>query len=414
MAGAADGSEAGMSTRRENGEGSKPIQRKDGRWQINLAHVDQDGRQRRTSITGRTEAEVRRKRKEVAKRIAAGQPARDKKVTLDDWVEKWITGALAVSDRKESTKAMYATVARKHITGSCIGGHTLDKLRPSSVETWLVELRTKGLSQSTVRSAYAILRAILDTAVRDGDLGVNPVAAVKRPKVDQSEAHYLTPGQVQDLLDAAHGSRYAPMFTLLVNTGMRRGEALALRWTDVDFDEGLVRVRGTLSRVAGDLVVTAPKTAKSVRVIPLSSAAADLLKAVRLQQKKERLAAGSQWRQTGFVFTTELGEPCDPRNALRALKAAQSKHNRAMDQAIREARGEAERSALGAQKLPPIGLHTLRHSAASIMLSNGVPLKVVSELLGHASVAITGDVYGHVSPDVSRDAVAKLGAALGA
>jgi len=107
------------------------------------------------------------------------------------------------------------------------------------------------------------------------------------------------------------------------------------------------------------------------------------------RQRAERLHAGSQWVQTPFVFTTELGEPCDPRNALRALKAASAKAG-----------------------LPGIGLHTLRHSSASVMIVNGVPLKVVSEILGHASIAITGDVYGHVSPDVSREALDRLSAAL--
>ncbi|NLT31012.1 MAG: tyrosine-type recombinase/integrase, partial [Propionibacterium sp.] len=107
-----------------------------------------------------------------------------------------------------------------------------------------------------------------------------------------------------------------------------------------------------------------------------------------VRQAKERLAAGSQWHQTGFIFTTEFGEPSDPRNALRALKVAAA--------------------AIGH---PDIGLHTLRHSAATVMLESGVPLKVVSEILGHFSVSITGDIYAHVSADVAREAVAALGAA---
>ena len=114
-----------------------------------------------------------------------------------------------------------------------------------------------------------------------------------------------------------------------------------------------------------------------------SSAPAErLLRRIQATQAQERSRAGSAWRQTGFVFTTEFGEPCDPRNALRALKVAATRAG-----------------------LPHVGLHTLRHSAASVMLTHGVPLKVVSEILGHSSIAITGDVYGHVAPDVSREAV---------
>jgi integrase len=192
------------------------------------------------------------------------------------------------------------------------------------------------------------------------------------------------------LLRAAEGSRYAPLFALLVHTGLRRGEALALRWSDVDLTKGMLRVRGTLSRIDGDLLVTEPKTAKSKRFVPISAPAERLLRDLQAAQVVERSRAGSAWRQTGVVFTTEFGEPCDPRNAFRALKVAAAKAG-----------------------LPDVGLHTLRHSAASLMLTHGVPLKVVSEILGHSSIAITGDVYGHVAPDVSREAPDILGDVLG-
>jgi hypothetical protein len=158
--------------------------------------------------------------------------------------------------------------------------------------------------------------------------------------------------QVAELLDAAGSTRYAPLFELLVHTGLRRGEALALRWADVDLDRGMLRVRGTLARIDGALVVTEPKTAKSNRFVPISAPAEHLLQDVRGSQAAERLRAGSAWHETGFVFTTETGDPCDPRNALRAFKVAAARAG-----------------------LPDAGLHTLRHSAASAMLSHGVPLK---------------------------------------
>jgi integrase len=281
---------------------------------------------------------------------------------------------------------MYAGVARIHIVTSSLANLTLDRIRPSHVEGWVVELRRKGLAESTIRSAYTILHAVLDTAVRDGALASNPAAAIRRPRVTAKEAAHLTPAQVAALLRAAEGSRYAPMFALLVHTGLRRGEALALQWADVDFARSLLRVRGTLSRIDGGLLITEPKTAKSKRFVPISEPAARLLRQVQDSQAEERRLAGSAWRQTGFVFTTELGEPCDPRNALRALRVAATKAG-----------------------LPHAGLHTLRHSAASVMLTRGVPLKVVSEILGHSSIAITGDIYGHVSPDVSRQAMDLLG-----
>lgn len=376
--------------RRGNSEGTI-AQRSDGRYAGAIAWRDDAGRTKRTWVYGKTRKEVRDKLKVMRDRLGAGLAAVDARARLDSYAAAWISSTLAASDRKGTTKALYAGLTRSHIIGSSLGGMTLDKIRPGHVEAWVVELRDKGKAASTVRQVYTVLRAILETAVRDGLMARNPVAAVKRPKVTATEAAYLSPPQVRSLLSAAETSRYAPLFALLVNTGLRRGEALAVQWRDVDLEDGLLRVRGTLARVDGELVVTETKTEKSRRTVPLSPAAVEILRGVRQRQRREQLAAGSKWVRTPFVFTTEVGEPSDPRNALRALKVAAS-----------------------AARLPGVGLHTLRHSAASVMLTNGVPLKVVSDVLGHASVAITGDVYGHVSPEVSRGALDTLSAGLNA
>jgi integrase len=295
-----------------------------------------------------------------------------------------------VSDRKDSTKQLYASLAKSHIVSDRLGAVPLDQLTPRRIEAWVSELRASGLSASTIRSTYTVLRAILDTAVRDRAIAENPAVVIRRPRIEHHEAEYLSPVQVRTLLAAAESTRYAALFTLMVNTGLRRGEALALHWADVDTDQKALRVRGTLTRIGGSLTVTEPKTTKSRRVVAMSPAVEALLRTVKAGQRQERLTAGSQWRATGFVFTTELGEPCDPRNALRALKVAAHKAG-----------------------LPTtVGLHTLRHSAASVMLTNGVPLKVVSDILGHSSIAITGDIYGHVSPEIASSALATLGDAL--
>ena len=263
-------------------------------------------------------------------------------MTVAAYTLDWIDSTLEASTRKATTKTLYAGIAKKHIVGADVGKVSLDKLKPSHVEAWTVELKKRGLAESSIRQAYTILRAALDTAVRDEAIAKNPAAAIARPKVTRTEAAHLTATQVRQLIECAAGSRYAALFELLVSTGLRRGEALALQWKDVDFEKKLVRVRGTLARIDGKLTVTEPKTMKSKRTIHMSASAERVLKAVRLRQMEERLKAGTAWTETGFVFTTELGEPSDPRNALRALKAA------------------AKRA-----KLDGIGLHTLRHSAAT-------------------------------------------------
>ncbi len=171
---------------------------------------------------------------------------------------------------------------------------------------------------------------------------------------------------------------------------MRKGEALALRWDDVDLDAASLRVRGTLARVDGALVVSEPKTAKSRRTLPLSAGVISMLRAHRKAQVAERLRAGNVWTDTGHVFTTDSGLPMDPRNMLRALSTAAAKAGIA-----------------GAT------VHTLRHSAATAMLEAGVHLKAVSELLGHADIRVTAEVYGPSSDEVARAAMDRLSAAVG-
>jgi integrase len=376
--------------RRGNHEGSQPIQRKDGRWQVSLRYIDADGTAKRTTVTGKTQKEARDKAKEVRQRLDKRQPPRDVRKTVGTFAAEWLGSTLEVSDRKDSTKQLYASLAKSHIVSDRLGTVPLDQLTPRRIEAWVSALRASGLSASTIRSTYTVLRAILDTAVRDRSIAENPAVVIRRPRVEHHEAEYLSPVQVRALLAAAESTRYAALFTLMVNTGLRRGEALALHWADVDADQKALRVRGTLTRIGGSLTVTEPKTTKSRRLVAMSPVVEALLRGVKVGQRQERLTAGSQWRATGFVFTTELGDPCDPRNALRALKVAAGKAG-----------------------LPAtVGLHTLRHSAASVMLMNGVPLKVVSEILGHSSIAITGDIYGHVAPEVASSALATLGDAL--
>jgi integrase len=217
------------------------VQRGDGRWQVHIRHTDEDGRNKRYTVYGSTPKEARAKASAVRERLRANLPARDRKVTLGAFAAEWIDSTLVASDRNASTKAMYATMARQHIRGGKIGAQPLDKLRPFHIEAWKVELEHRELSESTIRSAYTILRAVLDTAVRDRALSQNPAHAVRRPKVTAREAAYLTPDQVRSLLLEAKPSRYAPPFELLVNTGLRRGEALALHWSDIDLDAKLLR-----------------------------------------------------------------------------------------------------------------------------------------------------------------------------
>jgi integrase len=393
-------------SKRANGEGSIYKRESDGRYVGALTHPDPEtGKNLRKVFYGKTRAEVRVKMREASDRLEEGQPVADSKATVVQWLTQWTATTLAASDRKESTRSLYRSLAAKHLTPEPFGALRLDRLKPSDVEALVLRLRARtrvvqaedgseeeirALSDSTIRTTYTVLRSALDGAVRDGVLARNPAAVIRRPGVERTEARHLTPSEVRCLFSAAESSRYHSALVLIAATGMRRGECLALRWADIDHDAGVLKIRGTLSRIGGKLKVTEPKTERSRRVLPLSPVTVALLTAQRKDQVAERLHAGSAWTDTGHVFTTETGQPVDPRNLYRVVQAAAARAG-----------------------LKHVGVHSLRHSAATAMLEAGVNIKAVSDLLGHSSVSITGDIYGHTSDDSARAAVARLSDAMG-
>lgn len=377
-------------SKRANGEGNVR-QRPNGSWEGRLSYVDEStGKRKRVSFYGRTATEVRGKIKEARGRLDAGVPPKDATVTVAEWLTHWRSTTLRASDRKETTRELYANLSRKHLEPAPFGATRMDRLRPSTVEGLLVALQDKGLAESTIRSTYTVLRQALDVAVRDGLLATNPAAAVKRPKVSVKEATYLDVTDVSKLLRAASESRYSPALQLIAATGLRAGEATGLRWQDVDLEDGSLRVRHTVSRLKSGLELTEPKTAKSRRTVPLSASSVSMLRKHSAVVKRDRLAAGDQWQEHDLVFPTEFGTPLDPRNLRRVVEVAARKAG-----------------------LEGVGVHTLRHSAAVAWLEAGVHVRAVADLLGHSSISITGDIYGHTSDATARSAVAGLSSALG-
>ncbi|OSC32048.1 site-specific integrase [Mycobacterium vulneris] len=379
-----------MGTRRADGEGSYR-QRPNGLWEASTRYTTADGERKRLSVYGKTRAEARGKLNDARKRIAEGAPPRDDKQTVGSWLESWRTTALPASSRKATTQELYANLCRKHLEGDTkLAALRLDQIRPTHIESLVMRLRGKDLSDSTVRQVYTVLRAALDIAVRDGLLAANPTAKVKRPAVTPKEARYLSTEDVRRLLSHLDGLRYRLAVLVLAATGMRRGEVAGLRWADVDLTKGELTVAGVVVRVSGALAWTAPKTDRSRRRIPLTTGLIAELKKHRKTQIAERLHAGDQWVETGAVFATEAGGWLDPRNLLRTVEIAAGKAG-----------------------MENVGAHTLRHSAAVGWLESGVHIKAAADLLGHASISITGDLYGHTSDDAARAAVKGLGDALG-
>jgi integrase len=222
-----------------------------------------------------------------------------------------------------------------------------------------------------------------------GFVARNVTALVDPPRVARREMHRLSPQQVRAILTAATGDRLEALWIVAITTGMRQGELLGLRWRDVDLDGRAVSVRASLERIAGGLAFADPKTAHSRRRVSLTDVAIAALRRHRAVQLQDRLAAGSEWVDSDVVFATHAGRPLHASFVLGAFRAM----------CVRAG-------------VPRIRFHDLRHTAATLLLGRGVHPKIVSEMLGHSTIAITLDLYSHVTPTMQRDAAVVLDAVL--
>lgn len=378
--------------KRANGEGSI-TRRTDGRpgWRGRITVIDASGEAHRFSASGRTRAETQAKLTVARSRVAAGQPVTDAPESLGAFVTQWLATTMRAGDRKPRTVETYASIAKSGILAQPIAAKPLAKLTARDIDKWTTELAATR-APSTVRQLLIVLRQALDTAVRDGLLARNPAQLAETPRLPRHEAESMSPEEVRASLTKIDAPRWRDPLALLGQTGMRKGEALGLRWSDVDEASGVIRVRGTLLRLDGAWTVQEPKTERSRRDLPITPPRAAILAAARARQDADRASApAGVWDEGFYVFTSATGQPLDPAQLLRFWKRA-----------VKAATGRDDGK-----------VHTLRHSAASALLAAGVPLVDVSRHVGHSSVAITGDIYGHVSTDSARKTAAALSRLMG-
>lgn len=370
-------------TKGRRGWGENSVYQDGDRWRGAISvGLTPDGRRRRIKVSGRTKAEVIAKLKAVGRALDAGAESPTSRLTVGAYLDRWIKG---VPGRVEqSTASDYTDTVRIHLKPA-VGSKMLTKLSVSELNALWASKRTAGYSANSIRIMRTVLRSALHQAEREGLLIRNVAALSDPPRIGASEGRSLTVAEAKRLLDAASSDRLEALYAITLVFGLRRGEALGLSWSDIDLDSGLVHVRRQLRRERlpveqqqetgrkTQLVLRDLKTKKSRRTLNLTPALDALLRSYRARQARERLAAGPGWTESGLVFTTRKGTPIDPDNFARCFHRL------------------CARADLG--HWTP---HELRHSAASIMLAQGTPLYVVSEVLGHASVAITKDIYGHL------------------
>jgi integrase len=365
-----------MMGRRGNGEGSIS-RRKDGRWEAKYTAHTADGPKRR-ALYGKTRKEAADKLAQVLANRAIGYTLDTENITVGGYLDRWLND----SDRgsvRTSTYERHEQVVRLHLKPA-LGRVKLSKLTPAHVQGLYRDKLDSRLSPATVQQIHAVLHKALAQALRWGMIPRNPADAVKAPRPAPEEMRPLSPDEALKLVEAVHGDKLEALYILAVQTGMRQGELLALKWEDVDLNRGVIHVRRTLVRSRGRLALGEPKTKKSRRPVNLTNVAVEALKTHLGQQLEDIQRLGDLYRDDGLVFTSGVGTLINPSNLRR----------RSFKPLLQRAR------------LPQIRFHDLRHTCATLLLSRNANPKLVQELLGHATVAITLDTYSHIIPGMGN------------
>jgi integrase len=370
-----------VTKRRGNNEGSM-YQRPNGQW---CAQVSIEGR--RLTKYAKTQKECREWLKETLAQVEDGLTVEGSKATLASYLKRWLETAKPTLH--PNTWEQYERIARLHILPD-LGRLRLKDLRPDHIQALYSAKLDGGLGPVTVRHAHAILHRALGQAVKWGLLRRNPADAVDKPKLARREMQTLSLDQAQALFAVAKGTRVEALLHLAVNTGLREGELLGLRWSDLDWKTGALQVQRQLQRVRGEgKVLSEPKTAAGRRLVMLGPSTLAKLRDHHRHQIEARWFVGDKWQEQGLVFCSRIGTPLE-RNLMI---------------------GEYKKL-LAQAGLPDIRFHDLRHTAATLMLQQGVHPKVVQERLGHSKISVTLDVYSHILPSMQQDAAELLDAAL--
>ncbi|MFG3300989.1 tyrosine-type recombinase/integrase [Micromonospora chersina] len=377
------------SGRKANGR-SSIFKGSDGRWHGYVTMgVKDNGRTDRRHVQAGTEKAVTAKVRELERKRDAGDvTGAGKPPTVGEWLTYWLDN---VAERKvrASTLQGYRSKVAKHLIPG-LGQHRLDRLQPEHVERFYGSLEASGMAPATVLQLHRILSRSLKVAHQRGRVARNVCALVDSPSVSREEVQPLTAADARAILAAAAGRRNGARWSVALALGLRQGEALGLKWEFVDLDVGLLRVRWQLQRLTGrGLVLVEPKSRASRRTVAIPPQLVDALRKHRSEQDAERQLAGELWQEHDLVFAQANGKPIEPRRDWAQWKEL------CRDAGVREAR-----------------LHDARHTAASILLAQGVPARVVMELLGHSQIGLTLGTYSHVAPELSRAAAEGIGGAL--
>ncbi|RHW25818.1 site-specific integrase [Nocardioides immobilis] len=366
-----------------NGSGSI-WKRSNGTWAGGLYVDEADGDRRRHVFHARTRREVEEWLADLRRKSESGVPIAPSQLTVGAYLREWLDEVAAARVRPSTLTAYRHRI--EHFLEPDLGKVRLGKLTAREVRRYLERLKQRGIGARTIRYVHATLRAALEDAVREELIEKNVAKLVRAPTVPKKEHHPLSVDETRAFLKANRDDRLYALLVVIALLGLRRSEALGLRWEDVDLDQGVLRVRRGLHRVSGQLVTMETKTARSRRTVPLPAFVVSILREHLARQEDECVAIGAGWHGSGHVFTTSIGTPLDPDNTTKFVKRA-----------------------LKTAGVRDVRMHDFRHGCVSVLLELRVPPRTVMEIVGHASLEMTMNVYGHVSLDDKKSALDQLG-----
>jgi integrase len=332
---------------------------------------------------------VQRELTKALQALSEGRNVEPERQTVGHFLEWWLSACLAPRVRRRTLESCRALV-RLHIAPE-IGTIPLARLSPQDVQELLNRKLHAGLSPRSVQYIRAVLRSALARAVKWDLVPRNVCDSVSPPRVPRTPVEPLTSEEARRFLDAVRGDRNEALYSVAMALGLRKGEGLGLRWSDIDLEGRTLRVERALRRVRREgLQCVEPKSDRSRRTLPLPEFVVGVLQAHRKRQPEVRILAGSRWQQSGYVFTTDIGTPLDKTRVSRVF-----------------------RQLLRAAGLPRRRFHDLRHTAALLMLASGIHPRVVMEVPGHSQFSIAVDTYSHVMLPAVREAAEKLDRLLG-